>query len=111
MIPYSPHAAADRGSASTRRAAPSTSLRTSRSVNADGSGRGISGTGGSRVSHRVTPTAPATTTPTAARTSHALRPLSPIRIANPSLLLAARLRRRQEAVLLLQGQLEGVGDA
>src|SRR5207253_1661707 len=74
-IPYPPHAAADRGSSSTRRAAPNTSISTSRSVNADGSGRGISGTGASRVSQRVTPTTPATTTPAAVRTSHAFRPL------------------------------------
>src|SRR5262249_54710056 len=77
-IPYSPQAAADRGSNSTCRAAPATSIITSRSVNADGPGRGIAGTGALRVAHVTHATA---TPATAATTNHTLQSLNRLRIA------------------------------
>src|SRR5262245_40269562 len=80
-MPYSPQAAADRGSSSTRRAAPDPSLSTSRSVNADGPGRGTAGTATLRVAHTTTMTATATL---AAATNHATRLRNRIRML-PSL--------------------------
>src|SRR5262249_24034683 len=65
-------------------AAVNTCICTGRSLNADSSGRGMSGTGTSRVAQRVAHTTNAAATPAAATTSHALQSLNRIRIATPS---------------------------
>src|SRR5262249_32624632 len=105
-IPYSPHAAADRGSNSTWWYIVYTSICTTRSVNASMSGRGTSGPGFSRFLHH---TAHATAPPTAATMNQARQRLSRIRIVSP--LDVAHLTAKEEgawsAVLSLTSILSG----